>query len=151
MPPPATEHTFIIPVSAADARRWLTGGLDDLQLLLRASLVPEVIFAGHLPPGRAALREALAAIAYWKQRGCRAIIARAQGVIIPHYFKWKAVPVLKETYPDQVKYRFLLAGEVFERYTHFCKLTPRADPPPAAALAPPGPPPASPHVNVAAA
>ena len=50
------------------------------------------------------------------------MVARAEGVIIQHYFKVGALPILKETYPDQVKYRFLLPPEVFDRWAgKFCK------------------------------
>jgi hypothetical protein len=112
---------FVIPVSAADARAWVTGAVDDLYLILRAQLVPEVIFAGNLPPGRAALKEILGLIAYWKRRGAKCMIARAEGVIIPHYFKVGATSIMQEVYPDQVKHRFLLSPEVFESWTlKFC-------------------------------
>ena len=142
------DRPFVIPVSAADARAWVTGETTDVYLLLHASLVPEVIFAGHLPPGRAALREILGQIAYWKRRGARCMIARAEGRIIQHYFKVGALSILQEVHADQVKHRFLLSPEVFERWTaKFCRETHHADPPPAATPAPALPDPVSPHVN----
>jgi hypothetical protein len=130
------EQTFVIPVSVADARLWVTGAVQDIHLIMRASLVPEVIFAGALPPGRAALRQILGEIAYWKRRGAFAMIARAEGRIIQHYFKVGARSMLQEVYPNQVKHRFLLTPEVFNRWTSkFCRDLQAADPPPQAALA----------------
>lgn len=136
-----SERPFVIPVSVADARAWVTGAVDDMYLILRAQLVPEVIFAGHLPPGRLALREILSQIAYWKARGAQSMIARAEGRIIQHYFKTGAVSILQEVYPDQVKHRFLLPPEVFERWT--VKFSRPRIPAPAPAL----PDPVSPHVQ----
>jgi hypothetical protein len=135
------EQPFVIPVSAADARAWVNGETTDLHLLLHASLVPEGIFAGHLPPGRAALREILAQIAYWKSRGAKFMIARAEGRIIQHYFKVGALSILQEVHADQVKHRFLLPPEVFERWT--AKFCPRRHAAPGAALQNPD----SPHVS----
>ena len=137
----------MFPVAALDARAWLEGRLTDLDLLLCAPLAPEVVFACELPPGRAALREALARIGYWKRQGCRAMIARAQGEIIWHYFRWGALPITKETWPDQVKYRFYVPPELFERFTHFTRRTPRGDPRPGRAAAPPAKEPVSPTVR----
>lgn len=128
-----SQGTLVIPVSVDDARAWVTGAVDDMYLILRAQLVPQVIFAAHLPPGRLALREILATIAYWKARGVKSMIARAEGRIIQHYHKVGAVSVMQEIHPDQVKHRFLLPPEVFERWT--AKFCPRQDSSPDPALA----------------
>ena len=106
----------VLPVAAADALAWCEGRLEDRDLLLRTPLRPEVVFAVNLPAGRAALRETLGKIAYWKQRGAVAMIARASGPIVGHYLKNGSLAISKELHPGVTQYRFFVPPDAFRKW-----------------------------------
>lgn len=88
----------LIAVAAADALEWAEGRLDDVDLILRAPLVPECIFILNLPnltSYRRIVRQAL----YWKRRGAVCLITRTFNCTVDdHLLKFGGIPSYRERY-----------------------------------------------------
>lgn len=113
----------VVPVSAADALAWAGGQLQDADLLLRAPLVPEGIFLVSLP-GRAAYRDCLKQILYWRRRGAVFLVTRTGNRIVDDHIVLKNRG--RETYREawqgaNTQYRFVVLPEALDAW--LCKFS----------------------------
>jgi hypothetical protein len=105
---------FIVPVAAADALAWASGQLTDVDLLLRAPLIPEAIFWGNFSNLRG-YHDALVQIRAWWTAGARCMILRTQNhVASGHLMKNGCVCTFRET--GQGACRFFAGPAALEKW-----------------------------------
>lgn len=121
VPPPDAESgsrrvkSCVVPVAASAALEWAAGRLHDLDLLLRAPLIPEAVFIVDLPNLRA-YPACLRAAAHWQRQGAVLLIARTgTPVVAAHIVKFGGILTYHEaTTPP--KDRYIVPPEGFTRW-----------------------------------
>jgi hypothetical protein len=101
-----------------DAFAWARGQLEDLDLLLKAPLVPEGVFLVNLPD-RAAYREMLKQVLHWRRAGAVFMITRTGNPVVDDHIVLKNGG--RETYRESfhgndTKSRFILPPKAFNAW-----------------------------------
>jgi hypothetical protein len=117
MPSDFTTGPCVIPVAADQALAWCAGKLEDVDLLMKAPLVPEGVFIVDLPD-RASYRHALELILYWQLRGAVFMICRTGTDLVSRHMLEKnpgCIQTLKEE-TNPVKYRYMCPPAAFAKW-----------------------------------
>jgi hypothetical protein len=117
VPAAASSRPCVIPVARPQALAWLAGQLNDTDLLLDTPLRPEGIFVADLP-NRAAYRQMLLQLLYWRRQGARFVIFRTGNPVVDdHYHKNGSRETYRENFLGKdSQYRFLLPPKAFDAW-----------------------------------
>ena len=104
------EPLCVVPVGAADALLWAQGILSDVDLLLKAPLVPEAIFVVNLPT-RGAYREFLRQVIRYHRAGAVCLIARTNNSVVAKHIIGDGAGII--TFKEKEKVRMFSPPAAF--------------------------------------
>ena len=111
-----SNRAAVVPVAAVDALAWAYGSLTDADLLIRSPLVPQAVFVVWVPT-QWAWRDALRQIRHWRELGAVCLITRTGNLDRIHHLQVAgARKTLRETFGNQILYRFIQEPRFFHKY-----------------------------------
>jgi hypothetical protein len=116
---------FVIPIAEEDALAWAAGSVNDLYLLLRASLIPQAVFVGDLPD-LGAYGLVVRQCQHWRRAGALGAVYRTSNeVLVRHFAPFGARATLLEA---DGRSRYILPMRGFVQWLDSLKLRRHAAP-----------------------